>query len=83
MSRTFRLILTDCLRWSWNPNSRGGVAASELGSAAIGYAESLWERCSEPGAMIKRPPDPCLEFERLAGHPIADIEGKSWRALPG
>lgn len=24
-----------------------------------------------------------LEFERLTGHPIADIEGKSWRALPG
>lgn len=23
------------------------------------------------------------EFERLTGHPIADIEGKSWRALPG
>ena len=23
------------------------------------------------------------EFERLTGHPIAEIEGKSWRALPG
>lgn len=23
------------------------------------------------------------EFERLTGHPIADLEGKSWRALPG
>ncbi|MDO9369730.1 MAG: histidine kinase dimerization/phosphoacceptor domain -containing protein [Sphingopyxis sp.] len=23
------------------------------------------------------------EFERLTGHPVADIEGKSWRALPG
>ena len=24
-----------------------------------------------------------LEFERVTGHPIAEIEGRSWRALPG
>ena len=24
-----------------------------------------------------------LEFERLTGHPVASVEGKSWKALPG
>lgn len=24
-----------------------------------------------------------LEFERLTGHPVAGVEGKSWKALPG
>jgi PAS domain S-box-containing protein len=24
-----------------------------------------------------------LEFERLTGHPVASVEGQSWRALPG